>query len=131
MEVTGRRRPVRGASHGRRRRREVRDVSRGDGRRRRAGLMAMIHYPLEVDGIVTRVLQAGNGDESVVLLHGGLSTANRWRASLEPLAEAGWRALAVDLPGRGFAIQTHGRSLTVPAFAEFVAGFLDEMELAR
>src|SRR5688572_14305098 len=91
----------------------------------------MIHYPMEVDGILTRVLQAGNGDQSVVLLHGGLSTANRWRASLEPLAAAGWRALSVDLPGRGFAIQTHGRRLTVPDFADFVASFLDEMELPR
>ena len=91
----------------------------------------MIHYPLEVDGILTRVLQAGNGDQSVVLLHGGLSTANRWRPSLEPLAAGGWRALTVDLPGRGFAIQTHGRRLTVPDFADFVAGFLDEMELPR
>jgi 2-hydroxy-6-oxonona-2,4-dienedioate hydrolase len=91
----------------------------------------MIHYPLEVDGLLTRVLQAGNGDEAVVLLHGGLSTANRWRATLEPLAAAGWRALAVDLPGRGFAIQTNGRRLTVPDFADFVARFLDEMDLAR
>jgi pyruvate dehydrogenase E2 component (dihydrolipoamide acetyltransferase) len=91
----------------------------------------MIHFPLEVDGLLTRVLQAGDGDEAVVLLHGGLSTANRWQDSLEPLAAEGWRALAVDLPGRGFAIQTHGRSLTVPGVAEFVARFLDEMELER
>lgn len=91
----------------------------------------MIHYPLEVDGVLTRVLQAGDGDESVLLLHGGLSTANRWQASLEPLAAAGWRALSVDLPGRGFAIQTGRRGLTVPDFAEFVVGFLDEMELGR
>ena len=86
---------------------------------------------MEVDGLLTRVLQAGNGDDTVVLLHGGLSTANRWRASLEPIAAAGWRALTVDLPGRGFAIQTNGRSLTVPAVADFVARFFDEMDLDR
>jgi 2-hydroxy-6-oxonona-2,4-dienedioate hydrolase len=91
----------------------------------------VIHYPLEVDGLLTRVLQAGDGGESVLLLHGGLSTANRWQASLEPLAAAGWRALSVDLPGRGFAIQTRERRLTVPYFADFVARFLDEMELSR
>ena len=91
----------------------------------------MIHYPLEVDGLLTRVLQAGNGADSVLLLHGGLSTANRWRASLEPIAAAGWRALTVDLPGRGFAIQTGERRLTVPDFADFVAAFLDEMDIAR
>jgi 2-hydroxy-6-oxonona-2,4-dienedioate hydrolase len=91
----------------------------------------MIHYPLEVDGLLTRVLQAGNGEETVLLLHGGLSTANRWKASLEPIAAAGWRALTVDLPGRGFAVQTHDRPLTVPDFADFVAHFLDEMEIAR
>jgi 2-hydroxy-6-oxonona-2,4-dienedioate hydrolase len=91
----------------------------------------MIHFPLEVDGLLTRVLQAGSGDRTVVLLHGGLSTANRWQASLDPLAAAGWRALAVDLPGRGFAIQTNGRALTVPASAEFVLRFLDEMDVPR
>ncbi len=91
----------------------------------------VIHFPLEVDGLLTRVLQAGDGDDSVLLLHGGLSTANRWQASLEPLAAAGWRALSVDLPGRGFAIQTRERRLTVPDFADFVVRFLDEMELGR
>jgi 2-hydroxy-6-oxonona-2,4-dienedioate hydrolase len=91
----------------------------------------MIHYPLEADGLLTRVLQAGHGDDTVVLLHGGLSTANRWRASLDPIAAAGWRALSFDLPGRGFAIQTGGRSLTVPAVADWVVQVFDELDLDR
>lgn len=89
----------------------------------------MIHYPLEVEGIVTRVLQAGNGPRVVVLLHGAQSTANRWRDSLGPIADRGCTALAPDLPGRGFAIPTGSAPQTVPAFADFVHRFLDVLDI--
>jgi 2-hydroxy-6-oxonona-2,4-dienedioate hydrolase len=88
----------------------------------------MMHFPLEVNGTVTRVLQAGSGDDTVLFLHGGNSNANRWRESLEPTSLGGRRSLAVDLPGRGFAVENPG-PLTVPAFARFVEHFLDVMEI--
>jgi pimeloyl-ACP methyl ester carboxylesterase len=90
--------------------------------------LAMMHYPLAVDGTLRRVLQAGSGDDSVLFLHGGNSNANRWRGSLEATSLTGRRALAVDLPGRGFAVADPG-PLTVPAFASFVEHFLDVMEI--
>jgi len=46
--------------------------------------------------------QAGEGD-SVVLLHAGIADRTMWREHLDWLAEAGFCALAVDLPGFGEA----------------------------
>jgi len=37
----------------------------------------------------------------VLLVHGYPESAYMWRAVIEPLGEAGWRALAPDLPGYG------------------------------
>jgi pimeloyl-ACP methyl ester carboxylesterase len=44
--------------------------------------------------------EAGSGP-AVVLLHAGVADRRMWRQHLEPLAAAGYRAVAVDLPGFG------------------------------
>jgi pimeloyl-ACP methyl ester carboxylesterase len=46
--------------------------------------------------------EAGDGPP-VVLLHAGIADRRMWRGHLEPLAAAGLRAIAVDLPGFGDA----------------------------
>jgi pimeloyl-ACP methyl ester carboxylesterase len=46
--------------------------------------------------------EAGTGD-AVVLLHAGVADRTMWREHLGPLAAAGYRAVAVDLPGFGEA----------------------------
>jgi 3-oxoadipate enol-lactonase len=46
--------------------------------------------------------EAGVG-ASVVLLHAGVADRTMWREHLEPLAAAGYRVIAVDLPGFGEA----------------------------
>jgi 2-hydroxy-6-oxonona-2,4-dienedioate hydrolase/4,5:9,10-diseco-3-hydroxy-5,9,17-trioxoandrosta-1(10),2-diene-4-oate hydrolase len=89
----------------------------------------VISFPLTVDGRLTRVLQAGEGPQNAVFLHGGMTNANRWAASLEPVASEGWRALAVDLPGRGFCVTGADIPVGVHHDAAFVAAFLDEMEI--
>lgn len=53
--------------------------------------------------VTTRLIEAGAGDQAVVLIHGAASRADRWRYSLTHLAERGWHAYAADLPGHGFA----------------------------
>lgn len=37
----------------------------------------------------------------VLLLHGGGQTRHAWRATAQKLGEAGWHAIAIDLPGHG------------------------------
>jgi pimeloyl-ACP methyl ester carboxylesterase len=46
--------------------------------------------------------EAGSGP-AVVLLHAGVADRGMWSEHLEPVAEAGYRVLAVDLPGFGEA----------------------------
>lgn len=46
--------------------------------------------------------EVGRGP-AVVLLHAGVADRTMWAEHLEPLAEAGYRVLAVDLPGYGEA----------------------------
>jgi 3-oxoadipate enol-lactonase len=46
--------------------------------------------------------EAGEGP-AVVLLHAGVADRRMWRDQLEPLAAAGYRVVAIDLPGFGDA----------------------------
>ncbi len=52
--------------------------------------------------------EAGSGPV-VVLIHAGIADRTMWSDHLEPLAAAGYRAVAVDLPGFGKAPATGGR----------------------
>jgi pimeloyl-ACP methyl ester carboxylesterase len=51
--------------------------------------------------------EAGSGP-AVVLLHAGIADRSMWAEHLEPLAAAGYRVVAVDLPGFGEAPVTPG-----------------------
>jgi len=50
--------------------------------------------------------ERGTGD-AIVLLHAGIADRRMWAEHLDPLAEAGYRAIAVDLPGFGEAQIAH------------------------
>jgi pimeloyl-ACP methyl ester carboxylesterase len=84
-------------------------------------------YPQQVGETITRVIQAGVAGEPVVFVHGTAARADRWTRNLEPLAEAGFRAYAIDLPGHGLATKDPSFDHSVPAYAEFLAKFLDEI----
>jgi pimeloyl-ACP methyl ester carboxylesterase len=51
--------------------------------------------------------EAGSGP-SVLLLHAGIADRTMWREQIEALAGAGYRALALDLPGFGAAPPADG-----------------------
>jgi 3-oxoadipate enol-lactonase len=51
--------------------------------------------------------EAGSGP-ALVLLHAGVADRTMWSQHLEPLADAGYRVVAVDLPGFGEAPVTPG-----------------------
>lgn len=51
--------------------------------------------------------EAGSGP-ALVLLHAGVADRTMWSEHLEPLADGGYRAVAVDLPGFGGAPVTPG-----------------------
>jgi pimeloyl-ACP methyl ester carboxylesterase len=51
--------------------------------------------------------EAGSG-EVVLLIHAGVADRSMWREHLDWLAQAGFRAVAVDLPGFGEAVVEEG-----------------------
>lgn len=69
--------------------------------------------------------QLGEGP-TVLLLHAGIANRQMWRDHLEPLAAAGYRAVAVDLPGFG---EAHARQPV--AHWEEVALTIDALGIAR
>lgn len=87
----------------------------------------MIHYPLAVDGVVTRVLESGSAGLPVVLVHGTGGRADRWIRNLDALAAAGYHAYAFDLPGHGFAAKGPGVECSVPAYRRLLAGFVEQL----
>lgn len=89
----------------------------------------MIHYPVAVNGITTRVLSAGESGPAVVFVHGFGAKGDRWRANLDEVAAAGFRAFAFDLPGHGLASKGEGVPSSVPAFSQFLGQLLDKLGL--
>ena len=70
--------------------------------------------------------EAGTG-KPVLLLHAGVADRSMWREHLGPLAEAGYRAIAPELPGFGEATVTAGAQ----APWEDVLRTLKELEVDR
>jgi pimeloyl-ACP methyl ester carboxylesterase len=85
----------------------------------------VIAYPFDANGIATRVLEAGQGDRTVVFVHGTGGRADRWSRNLDAVAAAGFHCFAMDLPGHGFAAKGTGVACSVPAYRAFLEGFLD------
>jgi len=91
----------------------------------------MISYPLAVGHTATRVLEAGSGGKVVVLIHGTGGRADRWVRNIDAVASSGLHVYAVDLPGHGFASKGEGIDCSVPAYARFIAEFMDAMQIAK
>lgn len=70
--------------------------------------------------------EAGSGP-ALVLLHAGVADRTMWSEHLEPLADAGYRAVAVDLPGFGGAPVTPGEQAP---WADVLRG-MDELSIDR
>jgi pimeloyl-ACP methyl ester carboxylesterase len=75
-----------------------------------------------IGGISTRTLEVDGAGPPILLLHGFSDSADSWRPTLRRLAEIGRRAVAVDLPGSGWASPL-GRP-PVAALDHFVESFL-------
>ena len=55
---------------------------------------------VKVDGVDVRYAVAGEGP-AVLLVHGLASSMITWYCNMGALAEAGFQAIAIDLPGYG------------------------------
>lgn len=88
---------------------------------------------LAVDGITIRAIEAGPADvEAVLCIHGVGGWAENWRETLVALAAAGYRAIAIDLPGFGESGPVRrARYFRGPEalYARIIPGVLDALDL--
>lgn len=83
-------------------------------------------------GLALRVLEAGPADgPPIVLVHGWAVTAYLWRHNILPLAAAGHRVVALDLPGHGLSDAPDAPgSYTTERFAAVLIELLDALGIA-
>jgi pimeloyl-ACP methyl ester carboxylesterase len=84
-------------------------------------------------GLSLRVLEAGPAQgRPFVLLHGWAVSAYLWRHNILPLAAAGFRVHAPDLPGHGLSdAPTASGSYTLPRLTAVTRELLDALALPR
>lgn len=87
----------------------------------------MITYPVTAGGVTTRVLQGGLTGSVVLLLHGLGARADRWTHNLDILGAAGVRALAVDLPGHGFAQKGEAFDYSAAGYSDWLEQFIQKL----
>jgi 2-hydroxy-6-oxonona-2,4-dienedioate hydrolase len=90
----------------------------------------VIQYPIGANGVTTRVLDSGGQGDLLVMLHGVGSRADRFRLNVEGLGKAGYRAVAVDLPGHGLA-DKGTRPYSVGYYASFVIDLIGSLGADR
>jgi 2-hydroxy-6-oxonona-2,4-dienedioate hydrolase len=80
----------------------------------------------------TRVLESGRrGAPAIILVHGLSSRADRWSRNIDLLANAGFRVVAADLPGHGFATKDPTQNHSIGGYADFILGLLDALDIER
>jgi 2-hydroxy-6-oxonona-2,4-dienedioate hydrolase len=84
-------------------------------------------YPLQLGTGTTRVLSTGANGAPIVFIHGPAGSADRWAFNLHSFARAGYRALAIDLPGHGHASKTPDSPISISQNAAVLGDFLDRL----
>lgn len=85
---------------------------------------------MTADGTRTWIQEAGRPDDpAVLLLHGFGGSTFSWRLTLPALADAGYRAVALDLRGFGLSDKDGGADHSHRAQARFVAALMDELAI--
>jgi pyruvate dehydrogenase E2 component (dihydrolipoamide acetyltransferase) len=82
---------------------------------------------VEVGGYRLRYLKMGDGEKTVILVHGFGGDLDRWLFTQQPLA-ASASVYALDLPGHGLSTKKVIDG-SVAALTEVVAGFMDAVQI--
>ena len=94
-----------------------------------ADLPHRLHF-VEVGPWRTRVLEIGQGAETVVLANGTSGHIEAWTQNVRALVEAGYRVIGYDYPGHGYTTLTD-HDLEIPEYEEHLLGLLDALSLER
>lgn len=86
----------------------------------------------DVQGASIYYITAGDpADPAVVLIHGFGGSTFTWRDVMPVLAEAGFYAIALDLPPFGLSDKNPDLNVTRSGMADMVAGLMDELSIER
>jgi 3-oxoadipate enol-lactonase len=86
----------------------------------------MPHVDLSVGS--TFYEEAGRGAPTIVCVHGFCQSSAYWQPTLERVAAAGARGIALDLPGFGQSASAAG-PYTMPHYADVIAELLEALDL--
>jgi pimeloyl-ACP methyl ester carboxylesterase len=87
----------------------------------------------EANGIRTNYLEAGSGDETILLIHGsgpGVTSYANWRLVIPALAE-NFRVVAPDMVGFGFSERPDGVQYGLDTWADQSVGLMDALGIQK
>src|SRR5678816_1737438 len=83
---------------------------------------------IDVDGIRVHYQEAGERNApALVLIHGFASSTLVWSKVFLPLAEAGFRVIALDMLGFGYSGKPRNGEYTIAGQARLLIGLLDQL----
>lgn len=89
----------------------------------------LISERVHVDGVALHVIHQGRGP-AVLFCHGFPDTARTWRRQMQAVAEAGYRAVALDMRGYGESdAPTDPECYSAPYVVGDLAGVLDALDI--
>jgi pimeloyl-ACP methyl ester carboxylesterase len=85
-----------------------------------------------VDGVRVHYQEAGDENApAMILIHGFISSTIIWSNVFLPLAAAGFRVIAIDLPGYGYSDKPADGRYTIEAQSQAVFGVMDRLEIEK
>jgi len=98
-----------------------------------AAVNPAIGKDVDAAGIRTNYLEAGSGDETVVLVHGsgpGVTSYANWRLVIPALAE-NFRVVAPDMVGFGFSDRPQDVKYSLQTWADQTVGVMDALGIQK
>jgi len=80
---------------------------------------------VDVDGVRTRYVVKGEGEQTIIMIHGFSSSLYSWRACLDPLSKH-FCVIALDLKGFGYS-EKPPSEYSITEYVEFVIRFMDSL----
>jgi pimeloyl-ACP methyl ester carboxylesterase len=81
---------------------------------------------VEMDGRRINVVELGEGDRTIVFVHGLAGSWQNWLENLPVLAALGYRVIAFDLPGFGES-ELPADKISIPGYGRFVDALLERL----
>jgi pimeloyl-ACP methyl ester carboxylesterase len=91
------------------------------------------HFPmgscqmLHAAGVLIHIISMGSGS-TILFVHGSQAWSYTWRHQIAPFAAAGFRAVAVDLPGNGYSGAPNPHDYSVSGMSRLIGAVLDGLD---